>query len=193
MTKTSNNRKINIFRVYPPGSALPNRPPRFSPSVVRDVFGWRQPSILWSAQFAEPSVETGFVISAAESDKFPLLLVSSKSFCVASAASCTSLSSSETDKGAMMRTKPGKTLSAGRHVGPSRVHHHAAGRKSAFSKGTFALLHPEMFCFRLLFLSLLLQLLAHFLVGKPVQFLASLFTINHLVAKKHTLVDSVTA
>lgn len=53
--------------------------------------------MLQSAQFAESLVETASDVSAAESDKLPLLLLSSMSFCVASAASCTSLSSSETE------------------------------------------------------------------------------------------------
>lgn len=61
-----------------------------------------------------------------------------------------------------------------------------------WSKGTVALLHPEFGCFRLLFLSLLLELLADFLVGEPVQFLAGFVTIDHLVPKKDYLVDCVT-
>lgn len=64
--------------------------------------------------------------------------------------------------------------------------------KRFWCKGTVALLHPEFSCFRLLFLSLLLELLADFLVGEPVQFLAGFVTIDHLVPKKDTLVDCVT-
>lgn len=59
---------------------------------------------------------------------------------------------------------------------------------SFWCKRTVALLRPEFGCFHLLFLSLLLELLADFLVGEPVQFLAGFFTIDHLVPKKDTFI-----
>lgn len=43
-----------------------------------------------------------------------------------------------------------------------------------------ALLHPQFGRLRLLLLSLLLELLAHLLVGEPVQLLAGLLTVDHL-------------
>lgn len=53
-------------------------------------------------------------------------------------------------------------------------------------KCTFALLHPP-FGFRFLLFSLLLELLANFLVGEPVHLLAGLITVNHLEEKKQSL------
>lgn len=47
-------------------------------------------------------------------------------------------------------------------------------------QGTLALLHPQFGRLRLLLLSLLLELLAHLLVGEPVHLLAGLLTVDHL-------------
>lgn len=58
--------------------------------------------------------------------------------------------------------------------------------------GTVALLHPDFGRLRLLFLSLLLELLADFLVGEPVQLLAAFVTVDHLAPKKDPLLDGVT-
>lgn len=66
------------------------------PSVVDRCFRSSVARNIRSPQLSVSSLETGFAVSAAESDKFPLLLDSSVSFPVASAASFASLSSSET-------------------------------------------------------------------------------------------------
>lgn len=47
-------------------------------------------------------------------------------------------------------------------------------------QGTLALLDPQFGRLRLLLLSLLLELLAHLLVGEPVHLLAGLLTVDHL-------------